>query len=87
MREEFHDAMGSWQRGRACYRSAVVRLLWFGLLALTLEIGWLVLWPLSAALSHSAAFSGTSHGVTGNGRDMSQNAAARNSSPPRRRHS
>jgi hypothetical protein len=56
MREQLHDAIGSWQRGRACYRSAVVRLLWFGLLALMLEIGWLALWPLGAALSHSAAF-------------------------------
>jgi hypothetical protein len=27
-----------------------------GLLALGLEVGWLALWPLSAALSHSAAF-------------------------------
>jgi hypothetical protein len=33
-----------------------VRLLSFGLLALLLEIGWLALWPLSAALSHSATF-------------------------------
>src|SRR5260370_24800808 len=43
-------------RGKACYRSADVRLLSLGLLALVLEIGWLALWPLSAALSHSAAF-------------------------------
>jgi hypothetical protein len=35
---------------------AVVRLLPFGLLALLLEIGWLALWPLGAALSHSAGF-------------------------------
>jgi len=33
-----------------------VRLLSFGLLALLLELGWLALWPLSAALSHSAEF-------------------------------
>src|SRR5438094_4579918 len=43
-------------RRQACYRSADVRLLCLGLLALLLEIGWLALWPLSAALSHSAAF-------------------------------
>jgi hypothetical protein len=42
--------------GVGCYRSAEVRLLSLGLLALLLEIGWLALWPLSAALSHSAAF-------------------------------
>ena len=33
-----------------------MRLLSLGLLALGLEVGWLALWPLSAALSHSAAF-------------------------------
>lgn len=33
-----------------------MRLLSFGLLALLLEAGWLALWPLSASLSHSAAF-------------------------------
>ena len=33
-----------------------MRLLCLGLLALGLEIGWLALWPVSAALSHSAAF-------------------------------
>ena len=43
-------------RRKACYRSADVRLLSLGLLALLLELGWLALWPLSAALSHSAEF-------------------------------
>ncbi|MCA1645927.1 MAG: hypothetical protein LC797_10850, partial [Chloroflexi bacterium] len=33
-----------------------MRLLAFGALALLLEIGWLAVWPLSAALSHSPAF-------------------------------
>ncbi|MCA1645228.1 MAG: hypothetical protein LC797_07070 [Chloroflexi bacterium] len=33
-----------------------MRLLAFAALALLLEIGWLAVWPLSAALSHSSAF-------------------------------
>jgi hypothetical protein len=33
-----------------------VRILWLALPAITLEAGWLALWPLSAALSHSPAF-------------------------------
>jgi hypothetical protein len=36
--------------------SANVRILCLALLAAVLEIGWLALWPLSAALSQSAAF-------------------------------
>jgi hypothetical protein len=33
-----------------------LRILWLALPALVLEVGWLALWPLSAALSHSPAF-------------------------------
>ena len=44
---------------------AGLRLLSFGLLALLMEIGWLALWPISVALSHSAEFTSellASHG-------------------------
>ena len=33
-----------------------MRILWLGVLALLLEVGWLALWPLAGTLSHSAAF-------------------------------
>jgi hypothetical protein len=33
-----------------------VRILWLAVLALLLEAGWLLLWPLASTLSHSAAF-------------------------------
>ena len=33
-----------------------VRILWLALPAIAAEVGWLALWPLSVALSHSPAF-------------------------------
>ena len=33
-----------------------MRILWLAVLALLLEAGWLMLWPLASTLSHSAAF-------------------------------